>query len=99
MSGEDYSITFEGNVTNSLVINLCGENNDTASKRNHTKEGDIEGKKIYSPCDEDLKIKGDVSNSAIIHGVAEKGDIAKYVCKTRKEGDPCLKACCIYAPE
>ena len=78
--GDDYSMTFEGNVTDSLVIDLCSEEY-TAPKKNTSKEGDKKGKKIKrkkikgkkksSPCDEDLKIKGDVSNSVIIHGVGK----------------------------
>ena len=67
MEGDDYSMSFDGNVKDSLVIDLCGED-DTAPKKNSSAGGDIKGKKISSGCDEDMKITGDVSNAAIIHG-------------------------------
>ena len=84
MYGEDYIINVDGNVKDSHIINLCEEDfNITGSVINSSVTADIEGivgneslkkarsegKKLISvSCNEELKVNGDVTDSAIFHG-------------------------------
>ena len=87
MYGDDYIINVDGDVKDSHIINLCEEDfnitgsliNSSVTTKNegivgneNLKKARSEGKKIISvPCNEELKVTGDVTDSAIFHGKLE----------------------------
>ena len=87
MDGDDYTIKLYGDVLDSQIINLCEEdfhitgsviNSDVISSskgvvgKDNLKNASFKGKNLISvPCNEELKIDGDVTESAIVHGKLE----------------------------
>ena len=83
-SKEEYAVRLDGNVTNSLIIHLCGEDFIiTGSASNVTvvhklqdvdvekslKEGKSSGRMIISvPCEGKMKLEGDITNVVIVVG-------------------------------